>query len=284
MFRGNALVEFPQYLAVFEEVEKLDQRNLPNDERHEELDNILKGGERYLEILGEQRPRVRECLDLIRKTVIVNAWTSFETMAEDLWRAALNVHPRGLAELKGKPKSRITKRNKNRRKSDQPPIVGETRAGDSESDHSYKPMNSSEEDKHISLNALMRFEFDVKHRMGDVICFDGRFDFSVLESVRSAYSTAFHKSAGAIDDALSDTSFDCLNALRNVIVHCGGIADGKYVTHAKTLQDLPKAVEGEAILLENSTVWTLVCRVLAYSLELIRAVDDWVSSSAHSPP
>jgi hypothetical protein len=33
---------------------------------------------------------------------IVSSWTAFETLAGDLWEAALNSHPHGLSELKGK--------------------------------------------------------------------------------------------------------------------------------------------------------------------------------------
>jgi hypothetical protein len=41
-------------------------------------------------------------LEAMLSSAITGTWTAFETMAGDLWEAALNAHPDGLAELKGK--------------------------------------------------------------------------------------------------------------------------------------------------------------------------------------
>lgn len=43
---------------------------------------------------------------------LTGMWTAFETLAGDLWEMALNVHPYGLSELKGKPSDRISKNSK----------------------------------------------------------------------------------------------------------------------------------------------------------------------------
>jgi hypothetical protein len=44
---------------------------------------------------------------------ILGTWTAFETMAGDLWETAINLHPAGLAELKG-TKKRLGGREKSK--------------------------------------------------------------------------------------------------------------------------------------------------------------------------
>ena len=55
----------------------------------------------------EEAPDLRMGLEHIIETSIASAWTAFETMVEDLWEAAVNIHPSGLASLSGKQRSTI---------------------------------------------------------------------------------------------------------------------------------------------------------------------------------
>src|SRR5882724_8577934 len=56
-----------------------------------------------LEVFQKNDMGIRTGLDAILRGMVTGMWTAFEVLASDLWEAALNAHPAGLAELKGKP-------------------------------------------------------------------------------------------------------------------------------------------------------------------------------------
>ena len=123
---------------------------------------------------------------------ITATWTIFETLAGDLWEAAMNGHPSGLSDLHGKPSS----------------SSGQT------------------EGKSIPLSQLEKYRYDLTDVMGTVL--REKFNFTVLDSVRDAYSMAFHKHSKKIEAAIMDKSLDALNKVRNLIVHKAGIVDKRY--------------------------------------------------------
>jgi hypothetical protein len=62
-----------------------------------------------------------------------------------------------------------------------------------------------------------------------------KFNFTVLDSIRDAYSRAFHKDSKQIEAAISEKSIDALNKVRNLIVHKAGIIDKRYHDETKNL-------------------------------------------------
>lgn len=69
---------------------------------------------------------------------ITGTWTAIETMLGDLWEAALNEHPKGLATLNGKPKRLAPSGS-------EPPIKGGT-----------------DQDKKFDLNLVAKHNFDLR--------------------------------------------------------------------------------------------------------------------------
>ena len=47
-------------------------------------------------------------VDALLYALITGAWSSFETLAAELWEAAVNAHPQTLAYLQGRPQGRFT--------------------------------------------------------------------------------------------------------------------------------------------------------------------------------
>ena len=45
--------------------------------------------------------RLSDQIETLMLTQVVSVWTAFETLAGDLWEAALNAHPQGLSDLRG---------------------------------------------------------------------------------------------------------------------------------------------------------------------------------------
>jgi hypothetical protein len=103
-----------------------------------------------------------------------------------------------------------------------------------------------------------------------------KFNFTVLNSIRDAYSMAFHNHGEKIQAAISDQSLDALNAARNLIVHKAGVIDRRYYNETKNLTLAPKGQIGERISLDGQIVATLVNTGLERCNGLILAVDEWL--------
>jgi hypothetical protein len=172
---------------------------------------------------------------------IVGAWTAFETLASDLWEAALNCHPAVLAELRG------------------------TRKG--------APAGES---KTVRLDQLQRFRYDLSTSMGTIL--KEKRSFDRLSSIRENYSDAFAKDADEITDILNHKSADALSAVRNLIAHRASRVDQRYLDRTKNLTSVPKANIGERIILNGELTAKLVAPVLGNGQKLLIAVDQWLST------
>jgi hypothetical protein len=182
---------------------------------------------------------------------ITGMWTAFEAMAEDLWVAALNVQPQLLANLRGDAK-RLTA---------DPRKVSEL-SGDSE--------------KLVKHKLLQRYEYEISDHMGDIL--KSRYQFDSLSGIRTAYAEAFSEHSATIDTALKDGVLDAISALRNNLVHSGGVIDDEYVKKASRTASLPKGNVDSEIELDGGTVAGLVRPVLAAGQKLIKGVDSWIEN------
>ena len=201
---------------------------------------------------------------------LVGAWTAFETLTGDLWEAALNICPTGLAEIvPGVGGNRIAKavedtrvkngwtRPANRRQ------IGESRPGG--------------ESKKISLDAIKTAsdgKYDLSCRMGTLL--RETYDFHARGIARAAYSSAFWCHSNDIDAALADLSIDALVAVRNLIVHNAGIADRIYVEEDAPGTPAPPMKIGDRLTVDGISVLGIIRPVIARGVDLIKAVDEWI--------
>jgi hypothetical protein len=113
--------------------------------------------------------------------------------------------------------------------------------------------------------------------MGKLLATYQRFDS--LEGIREAYSNAFAEKTNLvdpIDEALSGLEIDALSAVRNLLVHNGGIADDEYQKKCKYISGLPKLVEGGRLQLDGQMLRELIDPVVGRAISLLKAVDGWV--------
>ena len=181
---------------------------------------------------------------------ITGTWTAVETMLGDLWEAAINEHPKGLATLNGKPKR--------------------------QSSGSSEPMKgAADQDKKFDLNLVAKHNFDLRSCMGTIFRTERRFEFTRLSSTREAYLRAFSEKSSRIDAAISNKSIDALSAVRNILLHKAGEADDEYVRQ-QTFLTLPKTAKGERIKLDGQNTSDLIKPAVASCKSLMIAVDDWI--------
>jgi hypothetical protein len=192
--------------------------------------------------------------DTMLMSYIPAMWTIFETLASDVWEAAVNANPDRLAQLKA-----------NRMKKGK---VSTPSAQDTFDDTPGK---------HVKLEFLQFYRWDLTNRMGTV--HRTRFDFARLDGIREAYASAFAEKFSDIDKALSDDAIDVLSTLRNSIVHKGGIADKEYLQRRKYLTSLPEAHEGQPIPLDGQVVSHAIGETLFCCASLMGSVDEWLATN-----
>jgi hypothetical protein len=185
---------------------------------------------------------------------ILATWTAFETLVGDLWVAAVNAHPRTLADLAGTTKGRY--------------VIGR-------GDRSEPGDSPASGDKAVKLSWLQRFGYDIADRMGTI--HRERFSFDRLSGIRQAYAAAFAKNAEKIDKYLSDEVLDAVSQVRNAIVHRAGVADDEYVRRAQRLPAAPKVDAGQQIIFDGESFCTLMVPMLECVDGLIYAIDEWVT-------
>jgi hypothetical protein len=193
--------------------------------------------------------------DFLLTSFVIGSWSVFETMAGDLWEAALNIDPSGLAHLKGSP---------NRLRA----TIGKQGLGGA------RPKKDDTISKSVDLDLIQFHKFDLRNRMGTIL--RNRYEFSRLSTIREAYSAAFDTNTGQVDAALKDDSLDALNVARNVLVHRAAIVDQEYVRRAQGLKSLPKVEIGRLLKLDGEVVVSLIKPALIQASKLLGAVDEWL--------
>jgi hypothetical protein len=191
--------------------------------------------------------------DVMLASFLIGAWTAFETMAGDLWEAAVNSHPECLAHLDG-----VSKRIGTKEKSSFGPAKTQ----------------SQTDPKAVDLDLIQFHKFDIKEKMGTILR-AARFELSRLSTIREAYSRAFSKNYTKIDSLLSSGKLDALSVMRNIIVHKASFADQTYLRNAQRL-NLPIVEVGKPIVLDGEIVVKLIDPVFDISKKLIEAVDEWM--------
>jgi hypothetical protein len=171
--------------------------------------------------------------------MIIGTWTAFEVMASDLWETALNEHPKKLASLSSA---------------------------------------NGKMEKVIELYELEKAGYDLSRTMGTVFKQGGKFNFQSLAGIREAYTTAFRIDKSAVEEAITDKALDALSLTRNILVHRSGKIDDKFRMKAADIPLLSKWIGSESVKLDGGDVTTFINPVLGCSFQLIKAVDDWLTT------
>jgi hypothetical protein len=191
---------------------------------------------------------------LLMSQQLVAAWTAFEALAGDLWEAAVNAHPRGLSELRGRGKTK-------------------------EAGPTGPKTQVDEEGGSIPIRRLQEYNYNVRGVMGTLLKAGNKVRFTTLEEIRDAYTRAFSEHSETIDRALQDASLDALAVARNLLVHKAGVCDSEYHRRVKggKLSPLPKLEIGQPLDLDGVMVKELLSPVFACGSRLTKAVDGWLA-------
>jgi hypothetical protein len=225
-------------------------------------------------------PPVATGAEAIMSSFLVGTWTAFETLAGDLWVSSVNVQPEHLAGLTGTA-DRIEKRVHEKPKVVPHDSQKDDKSTSDEDDGTCEPLSQKQVTVGIMCK-ITRGKYDLADKMGQLLAEAKRVQFVALESIRESYSLAFSEKVKRyrperIDAALANTALDALSAVRNLIVHRAGVADDEYVGNQWCLPASLQLKNKDKLLLDGGKCQTLVSPVIGICVELIQAVDSWLT-------
>lgn len=135
----------------------------------------------------------------------------------------------------------------------------------------------NDSEKQISLSLLEKHKFDLSKTMGTLL--KGKFTFTVLVDIKKAYSAAFRDDGESIQQHLASDSLRGLSAVRNVLVHRGGILDENFMKGSSKIAELDEIRSygvGGSLFLDGITLKNLIDPALKSSVDVIKSVDEWL--------
>jgi hypothetical protein len=187
------------------------------------------------------------------EVALVTAWTAFESLAADLWIAALNARPiLGFIAIGAEPLP-----------------------GDDENERERKRKSKLQ----IPTWIIREPEFTVDRNMGRILEAMNKWDFARRDQAKDAYAIVFHEHKARITKIFDDKALRWLTAARNMIVHNAGNADKEFLKLVKDHSQLSSAKIGEWVPIDARTVRDLFTASFKQGQELIDFVDDWMKNN-----
>jgi hypothetical protein len=178
-------------------------------------------------------------------SMLTGTWTALETLAGDLWEAAVNVYPDCMFE-QPKPGSKTPRK---------------------------KPQS-----KLVELWDIRSQGYDLRGKVGTVL--KESVNFTNLDEMRKAYRRVFHDKK--INALLKNNAIDILQLVRNILVHKAGVVDAEFVRRADGVPDLQGLTPGSVIALNGEFVALKVSSIIACAVSLIGAVNSWIEGRTKS--
>lgn len=204
---------------------------------------------------------VNKGTDALYASVIVMAYTLVETIADDLWIAAVNARPKTLA-------SNVIKRR-----------VGEDRP-------------AKLQEPSITLRELSDYGFNVSESMGEFLAYAGRVSLDTVKRMMDTYRDAFwnplhqksYKPCVELNKIFEEFEPDLfiLERLRNMLVHQGGNIDDVFFEQVRYKNDhglgtINESDVGNKLPLNGAVVVRYTVCAMNFSRKLLRFVDDWLA-------
>lgn len=186
----------------------------------------------------------------IMGATIVSAWTAFEVLAEDLWKAAVNSR-----------------------------LVLAFLAVDAEPLADDDPATQERKSKVKFQFPAWKFQdadFDPRTQMGEVL--KDKWDFARKDRAKDAYTKIFPELTEQITSIFQSDSLRWITACRNAIVHNCGRADREFVKLVHDHPEFGKLSVKSEIPLSATTVRSMISAVVDQGKALIDLVDNWLKN------
>jgi hypothetical protein len=206
----------------------------------------------YLDQLmgGVTSPLWKPAAESFCASLVLGAYTTLESLATDLWIAAVNARPLSL--------------------------------GDSAIEAKADGLDEEErkQQKTISLAYLASQGFDLSKSVGSMLKTRKKVNFDSIDGIQQAYKAAFKGTAGKIDN-LWDATFAQLKVLslvRNLIAHDGGLVNQRFLDSVKKhSSDFVSLKVNDELAVSGAEVVKWCKPAFTFGRELLALVDDWLT-------
>lgn len=192
-------------------------------------------------LADENNDAMRESMEALLSSVILESWTAFESLASDMWIVAVNTGPKDLAA-----KVALSK-------------------------ELQKP------DEQIKPDTIHNLEYDPRVALGSFLHETGRVSFQKLAYIKLYYVEAFGLEIGKLFDKVSDGYIYALSAYRNALVHSAGRADKHFVRNVARFSELRGIESGSKLLLDGALAKKLRESAIFLGTELIHFADKAIT-------
>lgn len=211
------------------------------EQASDDVKSSLRGhfGVRYVQELVQSNPEMDVSLEALLSSIIIESWIAFETMAADLWVAAVDVGPAVLRKR----------------------VLLKT----------IKP--GSENDPVADLTSEDEIEHDPAKNLGSALRQARKVSFQKLHSITRNYEIAFASRVKAIF-ADENGYIAVLAAYRNALIHNGGEADATFRKQVKGFHEFEDLPKNQKLVLDGELVYKLRNVSAAVGAKLLHFVDD----------
>lgn len=126
----------------------------------------------------------------------------------------------------------------------------------------------------VPIQLLQKFDFNLKNKMGEWLSRGS--DLSRRDQIEKAYRKTFGADDQILMGIFRDNELKWLNAVRNVLVHKGGIADDEFQRRVQEHPSLSTVKVGEPVPINGELVSSSFSAVAERSRELLLYVADWM--------
>ena len=185
-------------------------------------------------------PEMAKSMEALLSSIVIGSWAVFETLAPDLWKAAVNHGPAALAQrvnlaMQGNPDPKIAKHWKD------------------------------------------KLQHDPRKDYAASLIEGGRVTFRTLERIVYWYCVTFEGDARQIFK--DNTDIYAVSAYRNAFIHNSGRADKDFIKQTEAVDDLRgKFIENQPLEIDGEFVSRLRTSVLTVGLKLLQLADDLITS------
>jgi hypothetical protein len=220
--------------------------------------NALNIGMGAVEKYAEVIPAAQHGIKTLFSSVVIGAWTAFESLATDLWIESLNQRPTSLGATALKAQRR---RNESEGEDESP---------------EQKAQAGKAKPSVVSVDALAKYGFDLKNRIGYFLWRERRFNFNTLADLRRTYRFAFGPITEPWFDEPPFADLATLEAMRHVLTHRGGRVDENFMDRVRDHPELKNLKQDDHLELDGVIVARYAEAAIMAGGALAVHVDDWL--------
>jgi hypothetical protein len=229
-----------KYTEIFEsESKKIQSENDPLNH----IGLLRKYGVGYIQEQLKLQQGMRESMEAILSSVVVESWTAFESLAGDLWVAGVDNEP-------GEATARLI----------------------------YAGKSLRHPDDNIRPETVYHSGIHPKTQYGSFLKAIDAVSFQKLWEIKKYYGIAFEKDAVRLFDEIDGGYVEVLSAFRNALTHAGGRADKKFKERLNDrFPEFDTIREGDRLVLDGQLASRLNLVAAKLGSALITHIDNILS-------